>query len=101
MSSNNSASFRGLAPRRALNPKSINRTHGEVTMERTHTPVAGSIRRSLPGAVATGPASANAVIEISLKLKRKQPLPPLTGRPEVAMPRQQLADDYGADQSDI
>jgi kumamolisin len=70
-------------------------------MERTHIPVVGSIRRPLPGAVATGPASANAVIEISLKLRRKQALPVLTGRPEITMTRQQLADEYGAESTDI
>jgi kumamolisin len=72
-----------------------------MTMERTHQPVAGSTRRPLPGAVATGPANAHAVIEVSLKLKRKKPLPPLTGRPETIMTRRQLTEEYGADPRDV
>ena len=73
----------------------------DTSMESTHVPVDGSIRRPLPGAVATGPANTHAVIEVSLKLKRKSPPPPLTGRPDVILTRQQLADQYGADPRDI
>jgi kumamolisin len=70
-------------------------------MQATHTTVSGSERRPLPGAVATGPTNANAVIEVSVKVRRKKALPTLTGRPETVMSRQQLAEQYGADTADI
>jgi kumamolisin len=70
-------------------------------MERTHTPIAGSERKPLPGAVATGQANAHTVITVSLKLRRKKPLPIVTGRPAAALTRQQLADQYGAAPADI
>jgi kumamolisin len=70
-------------------------------MERTHTPIAGSERKPLPGAVSTGLANANTVITVSLKLRRKKPLPVVTGRPAAALTRQQLADQYGAAPADI
>lgn len=70
-------------------------------MESTHTPIAGSERKPLPGAVSTGHANAHTVITVSLKLRRKKPLPVLTGRPAVPLTRQQLADQFGASSSDI
>jgi kumamolisin len=70
-------------------------------MERTHDPVAGSTRRPLPGAIATGPANTHAVIEVSVKVRRKKAMPPLTGRPEEILSRQKLADEYGANPQDI
>jgi kumamolisin len=70
-------------------------------MERTHVPVAGSERKPLPGAVATGRANAHATITVSLKLRRKKALPKVTGRPAVTLTRQQLADEFGAAQTDI
>jgi kumamolisin len=70
-------------------------------MDRTHTPVSGSERRPLPGAVSIGRANANTVITVSLKLRRKNSLPALNGRPAVTLTRQQLADQFGASQPDI
>jgi hypothetical protein len=52
----------------------------------------------LPGAVAAGPTNANAVIEVSVKVRCKKALLPLTGRSEAEMTREQLADQYGAEE---
>jgi kumamolisin len=73
----------------------------ESIMDRTHTPILGSERKPLPGAVSVGRANANTVINVSLKLRRKKALPALTGRPTVVMTRQELADQFGAAQSDV
>lgn len=70
-------------------------------MTNTHAPIAGSERKPLPGAVATGRTNANATIEVSIKLRRKRALPELTGRPSAIITRQQLRDTYGASQADI
>ncbi len=61
----------------------------------------GSERRPLPGAVAKGAANPHAVIEVTLKLRRKAALPPLEGRPAEPMTREALAAGYGADPSDL
>jgi kumamolisin len=55
----------------------------------------------LPGAIATGPANAHAVLEVSLKLRRKQALPALTGRPAHPMSRKTLGNEFGASQADV
>jgi kumamolisin len=73
----------------------------ESIMDRTHTPIVGSERKPLPGAVSVGRANAHTVISVSVKLRRKNALPMLTGRPAVAMTRQGLAEQFGAAQSDI
>jgi kumamolisin len=70
-------------------------------MDITHTKLTGSDRRPLPGAVATSRANAHTQITVSLKLRRKKPLPALTGRPAVALTRQELVDQFGAAQPDI
>jgi kumamolisin len=63
--------------------------------------IAGSERVPLPGAVATGRANPHATIAVSLKLRRKQPLPPMTIGLGAAMTRRELGEHYGADQADI
>lgn len=70
-------------------------------MSNTHVVVQGSDRAPLPGAVATGPANANAIIEVTLKLRRKKALPAVTGRPQATITHTQLADLYGASDADI
>jgi kumamolisin len=70
-------------------------------MSQTHVVVQGSERAPLPGAVATGPANANATIEVTLKLRRKEALPAITGRPKDTITHAQLADRYGASDADI
>jgi len=62
--------------------------------------IADSQRVALPGAVATGAANTNQVIEVTIKLRRKKELPELTGRPAKVMTRDQLAATYGATEED-
>jgi kumamolisin len=70
-------------------------------MVNTHVVVNGSERIPLPGAIATTRADANVTIEVTLKLRRTKALPPLTGRPAVAMTRENLGANYGASKADI
>jgi kumamolisin len=60
----------------------------------------GSVRRALPGAVAKGRTRSDQVVEVTVKLRRKQPL---TTEIAVAAPmtREALAAAYGADPADI
>jgi kumamolisin len=67
----------------------------------THAVVGGSERAVLPGAKAIGRANPNAIIEVTLKLRGKEKLPALTGRPATALTREQVANKYGASQDDI
>jgi kumamolisin len=67
----------------------------------THSPIVGSDRKPLPGAVATSRTNPNTTIEVTLKLRRKAALPPVTKRPTKILTRDQLRDTYGANQSDI
>ena len=66
-----------------------------------YEPLPDSHRVVMPGAEAIGSANPHQNIEVSLKLRRKQPLPDLTGRPTHLMTREELADSYGASQQDI
>ncbi len=61
----------------------------------------GSLRRAMPGAKVLGQANAHGVIEVTLKLRRKQALPELEARPAVTLSRDELAARYGASQDDI
>ena len=70
-------------------------------MTNTHSPIVGSDRKPLPGAVATSRTNPNTTIEVTLKLRRKAALPPVTKRPTKILTRDQLRDTYGANQSDI
>ncbi|MFT0172563.1 protease pro-enzyme activation domain-containing protein [Paraburkholderia mimosarum] len=63
--------------------------------------LAGSLRHALPGARVLGQANARGVIEVTLKLRRKQPLPDLDARPAAPLTRDELAARYGASQDDI
>ena len=63
--------------------------------------VEGSERFLRSGAVAIGRAEPKVEIEVSLKLRRKEPLPELTRRPASVMTRKQLAAKHGASTSDI
>jgi len=70
-------------------------------MPNEYIAVEGSERKPLPGATVTGRANPNATLEISLKLRRKNPLPPVTGRPTTIMSRKELGETYGASKEDI
>lgn len=61
----------------------------------------GSKRSMLAGARLLGPANANQLIEVTLKLRRKKELPDLQGPPEEAMSHDEFAATYGATQNDI
>jgi kumamolisin len=70
-------------------------------MNTSHVKLPGSLRGALPGARVLGQANAHAVIEVSLKLRRKQLLPDLETRPESPLSRDALASAYGASRDDI
>jgi kumamolisin len=77
------------------------RLRKEEFMADTHSTVRGSKRVPLPGARALGRANPHTTIEVSLKLRRKNELPTLTGRPAATMSREELAEKYGASEDDI
>jgi kumamolisin len=62
--------------------------------------VKGSDREPLPGARAIGPANPHTHLEVTLKLRRAQPLPSLDRRPDQPMTREELAARHGASQED-
>lgn len=66
-----------------------------------HAVVLGSERTHLPGAVAAGRANAEALIEVSLKLRRRKSLPITTRRPAKAIGRKAFAATYGASAADV
>jgi kumamolisin len=70
-------------------------------MADTHAAVRGSKRVPLPGARALGRANPHTTIEVSLKLRPKNEIPDLTGRPKTTLSREQLAEKYGASEDDI
>ena len=63
--------------------------------------VDGSERRPLPGARVIGRTNPRAIVDVSIKVRRKQKLPELKTRPRVAMTRRALAAKYGASGKDI
>ena len=67
----------------------------------THAVVEGSERTVMRGARAVSRVNAHSMIEVTLKLRRKKPLPPLDGRPAKTMTRESLASAYGASKLDI
>lgn len=69
-------------------------------MSQTQTDVKGSDRVPLPGARAVGEAHAEEWVEVTVKLKRKAPLPAVSDRPKQMIKREDLA-AYGANQTDI
>ncbi|SAK93490.1 serine protease, kumamolysin [Caballeronia catudaia] len=70
-------------------------------MNVSHHQLPGSLRRLMPGASALGQANGRSIIDVTLKLRRKQPLPDLHTRPDVALSRDEFAARYGASQADI
>jgi len=70
-------------------------------MAQTHSPLKGSNRIPLPGARALGAAHGEQWVEVTAKIKRKTPLPDLTGRPAKAMTRDELSAKYGSDPADM
>jgi len=66
-----------------------------------HGKVKGSERRPLSGARVIGRTNPRAMVDVSIKVRRKRKLPELQTRPRVAMTRQALAAKYGASAKDI
>jgi kumamolisin len=66
-----------------------------------YQPIPESWVGPMPGAKTIGSADPHERIEVTIKLRRKQTLPEITGRPVKLMTREQLADAYGASQQDI
>lgn len=66
-----------------------------------YEPIPGSEQVVLPGAEAIGAADPHLDIEVTVKLRRKQPLPDLSSSPAKLISREQLADAYGASPEDI
>jgi kumamolisin len=67
----------------------------------SHVVLPGS-QRPLPyGATVLGAADPQERIEVTVKVRRKAPLPQLTGRPAVPLSRQDAAAKYGASDADI
>jgi kumamolisin len=61
----------------------------------------GSARQIRPGARVLGAAGKDEWIEVVVKVRRRKPLPDLTGRPAELITREQLETEYGADPADI
>ena len=70
-------------------------------MSATHATIPGSRRRLLPGSKMKGHCNSNERVELTLKVRRKAPLPALPGRPATPMTRKELADKYGASDADM
>ncbi|HTI07394.1 MAG TPA: S53 family peptidase [Puia sp.] len=67
----------------------------------SHVVLKGSSRQMRPGAKVLGVAGPEEWIEVTVKLRRKKPLPELTGRPSAILTRSELEATYGADPADI
>ena len=67
----------------------------------SHVILQGSSRQVRPGAKLSGAAGPDEWIEITLKIRRKKPLPEVTGRPQQILTRAELAADYGASPADV
>ena len=69
--------------------------------DRSKVLLAGSQRPIAAGARALGAANADEWIELTIKVRRKDPLPHLEGRPATAMSRAQVVSRFGAAASDL
>jgi kumamolisin len=70
-------------------------------MSQAYSVVAGSQRVAMSGARATGRCNAHTTLEVTVKIRRKAPLPAIEGRPAKAMTRAELATQYGATEADV
>jgi kumamolisin len=78
----------------------VKTTFEEHPMAETHAIVDGSNRVPLPGARALGRTNPSTVVEVTLKLRRKNPLPELNGKAPSPLSRAELAAKYGASKAD-
>ncbi len=67
----------------------------------SHVPLTGSERVPLPGARALGVVSEHEWVEVTVKIRRKAPLPEVSGRPKATMSRADLGTLHGASPADI
>jgi kumamolisin len=67
----------------------------------SHALLEGSARTPQSGSRAVSPVNPHAIIDLTLKLRRRRPLPELTTRPAAQMTRDQLAADFGASAADL
>ena len=70
-------------------------------MSLKHVILPGSNRMLRPGARVLGAAGPEEWIEIIVKIRRRKPLPDITGRPSERLTREQLEAEYGADPADM
>jgi kumamolisin len=68
---------------------------------KTRVVLKGSARQVRPGAKVLGTAGPDEWIEVTLKLRRMQPLPELSGRPGQRISREELESKYGAAPADV
>lgn len=68
---------------------------------KTHVVIEGSERKVVPGAIAIGPANPRARVEVTVKVRRKKPLPELDGRPSAIISKEKFAKTYGARPSEL
>jgi kumamolisin len=67
----------------------------------THAVLPGSRRSLAAGSRMLGTANEDELIEVTVKLRRKAPLPPLTSRPAVPLTRSEAAAKFGATPADV
>lgn len=67
----------------------------------THTVLPGSRHYMMPGSRLMDQCNPDEIVKLTLKLRRKNPLPPLEGRPAVPISRSEAAAQYGATDDDI
>jgi kumamolisin len=67
----------------------------------SHVVLWGSTRMLRPGARVLGVAGPEEWVEILVKIRRRKPLPEVSGRPAERLTREQLEADYGADPADM
>ena len=67
----------------------------------THAQLEGTARHVVPGAKAVGRVSPHSIIDVTLKLRRKNDLPELKERPKSFLSREELAQTHGASEEDI
>jgi kumamolisin len=73
---------------------------GFTMANNTHVVLSGSERVPMPGAHALGAASEHEWVEVTVKLRRKQALPDLDGRPKP-ISQAELIKTYGGTQGDV
>jgi photosystem II stability/assembly factor-like uncharacterized protein len=79
---------------------SFNNSGGFPMASVSHVVLPGSERRMSPGAKLMGPAKSERPVAVTVKLRRKKPLPDLEDRPRIPISRKQASAEYGASPAD-